>query len=125
MRDLIIDIGALEMMAGRHGISPRAVLEIFNEMSAKSFFADEMADKVPKENPDVCDHKILVGNVRCGRITETEGGAVKWYIAELTVTCDACKRPFVFQGLDAGMSFTKPMVSFEGTEVRLPIKPFS
>lgn len=125
MRDLIIDIAALEKMAVRHGISPRAVLEIFSEMSEKSLFADQLSDKILKEDPGVCDHKVLVGHVRCGRITEFEGGPVRWYIAELTVHCDGCKKPFAFQGLQTGMSFTQPMVSFDGTEARLPIKPIS
>lgn len=125
LRDLVIDIGSLEKMATRHGISPRAVLEIFSEIHAKSVFADEISETVPKENPDVCEHKVLRAEVRTGRITETEGGPVKWYIADVLVHCETCKKPFVFQGFEAGMSFNHPMVSFDGTEARLPIKPIS
>lgn len=125
IKDLVIDIATLENMARRHGISPRAVLEIFTEINAKSIFADQIQSSTPKEDPSVCDHKVLVGNVAVGRITETEGGPVKWYLAELTVHCDACKKPFAFQGLPGGMSFTQPMISPDGIEARLPMKPIS
>lgn len=73
-----------------------------------------------------CEHESFTSHAVVTRLTETGDLAdttVTGYTLDLRVTCDGCGEPFVFLGLAPGMSFTHPMVSADGTELRAPIQP--
>lgn len=60
---------------------------------------------------------------RVGRLTETEGGPVTGYAADITIKCRDCGLPFRFRGLAAGSHYAEPRVSADGTELRAPLEP--
>jgi hypothetical protein len=68
-----------------------------------------------------CQHLNFEAHVRVARLTKVEGGPARDFMAEITVKCADCSLPFHFVGLDAGMSFARPMVNGNGTELRAPI----
>jgi hypothetical protein len=43
------------------------------------------------------------------------------YVVSLQVTCDGCKKPFVFVGLPAGMDLYGTACSLDGTELRAAV----
>lgn len=55
-----------------------------------------------------------------GEIPPADGFGV-----DLTVSCRDCHEPFVWVGPMAGFSPGEPRVSFNGTELRAPIRPRS
>lgn len=72
---------------------------------------------------DACDHPDFVADVSVNRIQKEEGGRVAAYTADVRVKCAKCGRPFRWIGLQAGMSYSAPMVSVDGLELRAPIVP--
>jgi hypothetical protein len=45
------------------------------------------------------------------------------FVAEISVSCALCETKFRFLGVPAGISFDRPMVSVDGTELRAPMAP--
>lgn len=72
-----------------------------------------------------CEHEDFLAEVAVQRITETEGGPVKGFYAEVQVWCAKCQEPFVFRGMPIGMAQSEPRMSPDGTEARLPVIPQS
>lgn len=70
-----------------------------------------------------CSHESFKANVRVGRLTNTDGGPVTGYCADITVTCADCGLPFRFIGLAAGNHHAEPRVSVDGVELRAPLEP--
>lgn len=70
-----------------------------------------------------CQHKNFRSKVGVGRLTEREGGPVRSFTADISITCGECGLPFRFIGLAAGSSPIEPRVSADGTELRAPIEP--
>lgn len=66
-----------------------------------------------------CDHETFAAQVDVQRITDS---SVWW--AELRVTCSECGQRMQFMGFPCGLSPAEPMVSVDGTEARLPFRPF-
>ena len=72
----------------------------------------------------VCEHNNFHADVKVGRILKHDTDSVpSGYLAEIRVHCVDCGLPFVFQGVEAGMLFTKPMASPDGQELRAPLRP--
>jgi hypothetical protein len=77
-------------------------------------------------DPDLpCPHENFVVVAKVNRLTETEGGPVKAYTADIRVRCDQCDEPFRWIGLYAGLLADRPTVSVDETELRAPIRPAS
>lgn len=70
-----------------------------------------------------CDHMHFLAQVDVTRLTKEEGGPVTGYSADIHIKCEQCGEKFVFLGLPGGMAPNYPTVSFDGTELRAPIKP--
>ncbi len=73
-----------------------------------------------------CSHVNFESYVSVGRIHE-EGKpeVITGYTADIVIRCADCKIPFEFVGVPGGYSPTQPMVNFDATELRAPIKPSS
>lgn len=77
-------------------------------------------------NPDrACPHENFDVRVVVNRITDTDGGPVTAYSADVKVNCDDCGEPFRWIGPPAGLSPRDPMVSVDGTELHAPLRPAS
>jgi hypothetical protein len=72
-----------------------------------------------------CDHPSfkVVGNIF--RLTDTDDGPVTGFTAEITINCIECSMPFEWQGVDRGLSVSKPMKSADGLTLRAPIIPLA
>ena len=70
-----------------------------------------------------CPHENFTRRFDVHRITDGEGGPVRNYFADIAISCTDCGLPFHFVGLPSGLSFTRPMVSVDATEMRAPIAP--
>ncbi len=71
----------------------------------------------------MCEHLKFKALTQVGRITETEGGPVYRYTADITIKCADCGLPFEFIGVPAGESPDGPRTSIDFTELRIPIRP--
>jgi hypothetical protein len=67
-----------------------------------------------------CEHKEFEASVTVNRIED-----VKVFAAVVNIQCRDCGMPFRFLGLPGGVSITRPTVSIDMTEARLPIAPGS
>ncbi len=66
-----------------------------------------------------CKHENKFSvDVRVNRLEDT--GA---FIADIRIYCADCKTPFIFGGVDAGLSGERPMASINGQELHVPIQP--
>lgn len=65
-----------------------------------------------------CNHADFEADVIVNRMMDTGG-----FSADIKVKCAHCGEKFCFIGAPAGMSFARPMVSVDGTELRAPIEP--
>ncbi len=70
------------------------------------------------KKPLRCDHPEFQASVNVNRIVDA--GA---FSADVRITCKTCGTEFEFGGMQRGHSPSAPMVSFDGTEARLPIAP--
>lgn len=68
-----------------------------------------------------CDHENFEAHVNVGRISETDGGAITHFVAEVTIVCAACRAPFGFRGMPVGMLPEQPTVSPDALEARMPL----
>jgi hypothetical protein len=73
--------------------------------------------------PKNCEHDRFKSLVRVSRLTDTEGGSVTGYIADICIECLECGLPFRFLGSQYGSSPHQPMLSADGLELRAPIEP--
>ena len=63
-----------------------------------------------------CEHKEFAAHVAVNRL---EGS----FAADITIRCVECQESFQFLGLPGGLHPTKPTVSVDRTEARMPIAP--
>lgn len=71
-----------------------------------------------------CDHEKFHATVDVTRaIDNFDKKVTVGYMADVRVVCVECGTNFAFYGMDRGMSGAKPMMSFDGLEARLPIRP--
>lgn len=70
-----------------------------------------------------CRHLEFESRVRVKRLTKIEGGEPTGYSADIMIRCRACKLPFRFVGILAGVHPFEPRVSGDGSEFRAPIVP--
>lgn len=65
-----------------------------------------------------CPHEDFHAAVDVNRLEDTGG-----FIVDVRIYCRQCQLPFSFVGFPAGLSFGRPMVSVDATELHLPIEP--
>lgn len=70
-----------------------------------------------------CEHMNFKATVAVGRISETEGGPITSYCADVRVECAGCGLKFRFVGLPYGYHFRQPTLSIDGTELRAVLEP--
>lgn len=74
----------------------------------------------------MCDHLNFQASVSVCRLPDDNDPCkVVGFAADIKINCFECGLPFQFVGLPAGVSITnsKPMVSLDGKEIRVPLKP--
>lgn len=69
-----------------------------------------------------CKHENFAAHVGVHRLGD-DGGAIRNYVAEITVRCTQCDQPFHFLGPGAGYSFKHPTVNVGATTLHAPIAP--
>lgn len=67
-----------------------------------------------------CKHEEFRAVVAVNRLEDTNPMA---FTADVKICCAQCLLQFEFIGFPAGLSPVKPTVSFDGCELRVPIKP--
>jgi hypothetical protein len=72
-----------------------------------------------------CKHENFKAQVDVFRVSDEEGGPITRYTTDISVHCADCLCPFEWLGLPMGSHPAKPMVNFEGVQLRAPIKPVS
>ena len=70
-----------------------------------------------------CQHEDFKCVAGIFRLSESDGGVVTGYSAEIKITCVECGLPFRFIGLAAGNHYAEPRVSVDGLELYAPIEP--
>lgn len=71
---------------------------------------------------DSCKHHNFTTESKITRLTD-DNGEVKDYMVDIEIHCSDCFKPFVWKGLPVGLNFDSPTVSFDRTELRIPIEP--
>ncbi len=66
-----------------------------------------------------CNHEDFTAHVAVNRLEDTGQ-----FAADVTIRCAQCQTPFTFLGLPGGLRPDTATISVDGTEARLPIKPF-
>lgn len=69
-----------------------------------------------------CEHVNFAAKVDVARLTNT-AGVVERFAAEVHVRCADCGVRFRWLGLEMGLSYSEPMTSVDGFELRAPIVP--
>lgn len=72
----------------------------------------------------MCNHDEIETTVDLDRLTETEGGPIVGWSADIRISCVVCGERFVFLG-PCGSSFKGPTVSLDGYTLRAPLGPAS
>lgn len=72
-----------------------------------------------------CPHETFDWITRVIRIVEPGERVPEAYVAEAQISCGTCGEQFRFTGINGGLSFDKPMLSPDHTELRAPIRPAS
>lgn len=73
-----------------------------------------------------CKHEQFECNASVTRLTDdTDSEKITGYTTDITVKCIQCGIPFEWIGIPGGYSPSQPMVNFDGTVLRAPIKPSS
>lgn len=70
-----------------------------------------------------CEHNCFAANVGVHRLSKQAGGPITSYVAEVTVWCVDCGRPFQFLGLPAGYDTQAATISLDGLTANLAICP--
>jgi hypothetical protein len=73
----------------------------------------------------MCQHEQFEVMAKVVRLTDGDNGPVTGYTADIRIKCVQCEMPFEFIGVPGGYSPSQPMVNFDGTELRAPIRPSS
>ena len=68
-----------------------------------------------------CQHENFEAVVTVHRVADPD--QPMHFMADLSIRCAACRQKFRFIGVDAGLSFEKPRVNVDGTELNMPIEP--
>jgi hypothetical protein len=71
-----------------------------------------------------CKHFNFTASNRVARLTEENNPEnITGYSMDVRVKCADCGLPFEFIGMPGGYSPAQPMVNFDATEARMPIRP--
>ncbi len=65
-----------------------------------------------------CNHADFEAQVDVTRLMDSGN-----YAADVSIKCAHCSKKFCFIGAPAGLSFVRPMVNVDGTQLRCPIEP--
>jgi len=65
-----------------------------------------------------CKHMSFRAQVNVARLED-----VGQFMAEITIRCDECQKPFQFLGLEAGIDTQGARVSLDGLEANIAICP--
>jgi hypothetical protein len=77
-------------------------------------------------DPDrACEHPDFAAHVSVNRLTDTEGGPVTGYSADIKVSCAECGEPFRWTGVPGGLTQAAPRCSLDQLELRAPLRPAS
>ncbi len=71
----------------------------------------------------MCEHNQFYVKANVARLTDGDNGPVTGYSADIEIICIECHTKFEFIGMPGGYSPKQPMVNFDGTKARMPIKP--
>ncbi len=77
------------------------------------------------EKQNDCLHEQFFAHCKVGRISETDGRPITSYTLDVTVKCTQCNMNFEFVGVPGGLDPNHPTTSFDFTELRAPIRPFT
>jgi hypothetical protein len=66
----------------------------------------------------MCRHEDFKANVRVARLEDSGR-----FMAEITVRCSQCDKPFQFLGLEPGVDLDGARVSIDGLEANIAIAP--
>jgi hypothetical protein len=72
-----------------------------------------------------CKHEQFEATVNVNRITDEAGTEVQAFMADIRIRCVQCNEPFVFVAPVVGLIWDGPATSFNGQELRAPIRPRS
>ena len=73
-----------------------------------------------------CKHINFISHTSVARLTDQDDEEkIIGYSANIKIRCIHCGIPFEFIGVPGGYSPGQPMVNFDSTELRAPIKPSS
>ncbi len=80
----------------------------------------------PHAAPDKpCPHEDFNVYTEVNRLSDTDGGPVNAFAADIRVDCANCGEAFRWIGLQAGISGGRPMVSVDEATLHAPIRPAS
>ena len=72
-----------------------------------------------------CPHGDFVATVEVQRLSSVESGPIDGYMADIRVRCADCDEEFRWQGVEAGLNFTRPTCSVDEGELHAPLRPAS
>ncbi len=87
---------------------------------------EEAADKVIQMVAPVskeCTHEAFASNFRIVKAVATDKNNELQHVAELSISCSQCKKPFQFQCPRYGINWDDTTRSLDGTMLYVPIKP--
>jgi hypothetical protein len=70
-----------------------------------------------------CVHENFSAHVGVHRLSKVDGGPITGYVAEITVKCVDCGRPFQFLALQPGYDTQGATVSIDGLTANLALAP--
>lgn len=77
-----------------------------------------------ERNKETCLHEQFLVNAKTLRRKASDTDeTIIGYSMEITVGCTQCGQAFEFIGVPGGYSPLQPMVNFDGTTLRAPIRP--
>lgn len=71
----------------------------------------------------MCEHNNFLADVSVGRLSQTDGGPITSYTADIRIRCADCDLPFEFLGLECGFDLQGARVSIDGQEARIALAP--
>ena len=73
-----------------------------------------------------CLHLNFKANVIVNRLTaDQDPDKIIAYMAELSINCEDCDEKFRFNGVQAGLSSSRPTCTIDETKLNIPIRPAS
>lgn len=82
-----------------------------------------MANGEVTERQLFCPHMTFEASVDVNRLSDTDGGPINTYSADIRIQCAECGQPFSFLGLPCGSLKRGASVSVDGHEARMAITP--